>query len=93
MLGPLLFTMYITPLSNIIRKPDLNFHMYADDTQLYISFRPGTFDQPYALDRLQCCLRDVDAWMRQNHLTLNGSKTKVAVFGTQQKLSVAKTSR
>ena len=59
-LGPLLFAMYITPLCDIIRKHDLNFHMYADD-MLYISFRPGTYDQAYALDRLHCCLRDVDA--------------------------------
>ena len=54
-LGPRLLTTYITPLGDIIRKHDLNFHLYADESQFYISFRPGT------LDRFQCCLRDVDA--------------------------------
>ena len=40
-LGPLLFTLYSSKLVNIIEKFLPSTHAYADDTQLYLSFKPG----------------------------------------------------
>ena len=34
-LGPILFTLYTTPLSEIFSKYHMNYHLYADDSQLY----------------------------------------------------------
>jgi len=35
-LGPLLFAMYISPMSNVIAAHGLCYHQYADVTQLYM---------------------------------------------------------
>ena len=39
-LGPILFTLYTCPLSEICAKHVL-YHLYADDQQIYLSFKPG----------------------------------------------------
>ena len=41
-LGPILFTLYTCPLGQIFKAHRLMYHLYADDSQLYLSFRPNT---------------------------------------------------
>jgi len=41
-LGPLLFTTYSSKLFEVIKDHLPVAHAYADDTQLYLSFRPDT---------------------------------------------------
>ena len=36
LLGPFLFCLYTTSMSQIINTRDVSHHMYADDTQVYI---------------------------------------------------------
>ncbi len=67
------------PLGNIIRKHNINFHHYANDTQLYpLSLRPNDTNR---LSNLQACLKDVKTWMTCNFLLLNSDKTEVIVLG------------
>ena len=87
-LGPILFTMYTTPLGNIIRKHGLNFHLYADDTQLYISFQPGvSVSKETAISCLEACIEDIKIWMTNNHLKLNDDKTELIVITTHSNTS------
>uniref|UniRef100_A0A8C3GA23 Reverse transcriptase domain-containing protein n=1 Tax=Cyclopterus lumpus TaxID=8103 RepID=A0A8C3GA23_CYCLU len=79
-LGPILFTLYMLPLGNIIRKHSISFHCYADDTQLYLWIKPEETNQ---LAKLQACLKDIKTWMTCNFLMLNSDKTEVILLGPE----------
>ena len=83
-LGPLLFTIYILPIGDIIRKHSLNFHLYADDNQIYISFK--TTDLSLNLTLLERCINDIRSWMSYNYLKLNDEKTEFLILGSRQQL-------
>jgi hypothetical protein len=92
-LGPLMFSLYTTPLGDIIRQHCINYHMYADDTQLYVAFDLcGQKPIDNILPSVLKCISDIQNWMALNHLKLNNDKTEVVIFGKKQhraKLSVS----
>ena len=74
-LGPILFTMYIKPLSAIIGSHSIIHHSFADDLQLQMSAPPDRISE--LLHSMQSCISDVKAWATANMLKLNDSKTEL----------------
>ena len=66
----------------MISKNFLKYHLYADDTQLYISFTPA--NSALCLETLTTTFNDILSWMNLNKLLLNPSKTEFLLIGTKQ---------
>ncbi len=83
-LGPLLFSLYMLPLGNIIRKYRISFYCYAEYTQLYISTKP---DETSKLSKLKKCVKNVKDWMTNNFLLLNSDKADILLIGPKKQYS------
>ena len=81
-IGPCSFTMYIVPIGDILREHDINFHIYADDIQIYMDFDPaipGDAECCLFNFRLSACVKDVQTWPFANKLMLNKEKKEFYV--------------
>ena len=81
-LGPILFTMYIKPLSAIIDSHSIIHYSFADDLQLQMSAPPYRISE--LLHSMQSCISDVKDWATANMLNLNGSKTDLMLVTSKR---------
>ena len=86
-LGPLLFSLFVSPIGKVVEDCGGDYHQYADDTQLYMRLAPG-LDCARTLSK---CVDSVAIWFLQNGLKLNPSKTESIIFGTVPKLKTIAT--
>ena len=71
-LGPVLFTLYSQPPSDVIACHSCDYHKYADDTEISDSAPPSDFTS--AQSNIQSCISDTLSWMQSNKLKLNTDK-------------------
>ncbi len=82
-LAPLLFSLYMLPLSQIMRNNQITYHSYADDTQIYLDLSPNDYSP---IDSLCQCIEEINNLMCQNFLQLNNEKTEVIAFGNKDEV-------
>jgi hypothetical protein len=83
-LGPLLFTVYIRDLGEIIQRTDVKYSIYADDVQLLVHSLPSKFTE--GVKRIEETLSNIEDYTSNNFLQLNSMKTEFIAFGTKEQI-------
>ena len=85
-LGQVLFAIYTTPLGRIIQRHGLTYHLYADDTQLYMTLKQS--DVTTKCDSIsRICVADIRILMNDDSLKLNYNKTELLIITTREEFS------
>ena len=89
-LGLLLYVLYTAPIADIIKSYDLHYHLYADDSQIYVFF-PSQSQQDLCLvkSKLEACVKHIDSWMVLNRLKLNQDKIELLLISSRYRQSLA----
>ena len=86
-IGLLLFSIYAGQLLDIVTQHLPTVHCYADDTKLYLAFRPGDCaTQDSAVAAMEACIQDVREWVIKDKLKINDDKSEFILIGTQAQM-------
>ena len=86
-LGPILFIIYASKLFKIIEHELPSVHCYADDTQLYLSFKPNNTSQDQVSQAMENCIEKIRKWIIHDRMLINDSKTELILIGSKQQLA------
>ena len=85
-LGPVLFNIYIRSMYSTVKQLGFSIQGYADDHQIYKSFKSFQQNQVLTLS-IKDCFRLIQKWMCSYSLQLNPTKTQIIVIGPQRILN------
>lgn len=83
-LGPLLFNLYTSDVTNCIQS--CKAHLYADDCQLHLSYKPVVMD--LAINEINADLQNISEWSVKNGLKLNVNKCNVLHVAPQNSVDI-----
>ena len=82
----MLLSLYIAPIGDLLRSLDIDFHLYTDDTQLYVTFKSNNSDDLIAAKlKIEECVCQLDEWLTMNKLNLNSDKTEILMFSARHR--------
>ena len=64
--------------AKLLHQHNMQHHLYADDTQLYVTFPPT--DHMQALARMEACIQEVKTWLCDNGLVMNENQSEAIVI-------------
>ena len=77
-----------SPVADIIKRHNPTYHLYADDTQLYVSFKLGIGDLlSSAKSSVEICVQEINNWMILNGLKLNEETTELLLLSSRYRPS------
>jgi len=79
-IGPLLFTIYVSPIASLLSHRGADQHQHADDTQLFITISHSSVTAD--LHTLKSAPADLSQWFSLNCLALNPIKSDAILLGT-----------
>ena len=77
-LGPILFSLYMAEIEQLVAHYGFHSHQYTDDVQIYAFFEPH--NMPHLALSMAECFSDVASRTSSNRLRLNGDKTEAIWF-------------
>jgi len=73
----------LKPVGEIIKRQDIKYHCYVDDTQVYMILKPcDKWDD--ISSSVEACIAGISVWMNSNMLKLNKNITERIVFSSKQ---------
>ena len=81
-IGPILFSLYLLPLFDVLNENNIPYHFYADDSQLFIEITSQKDNFLF--------LEKIEELCSQLHLSLNKKKTIINFFGRRLKDFIVK---
>ena len=79
-LGPILFSLYVAKIEQLVARHGFHSHQYVDDTQISVYAFCEPHNTPHLALRMAECFSDVASWTSSNRLRLNGGKTEAIWF-------------